>query len=113
MYLVFPKGFFSITDLFAVRYLWVVCNEDKWCVVTHREAHIAVAWLVYARTYCVPIATLNQNKGTRLLYLGDAQIIMTTASLAQGLFSRIEVSSEKNRIFNQILLVGLVFIQLA
>ena len=38
---------------------------------------------------------------------------MTTASLAQGLLPRIEVSSEKNRIFNQILLVGLVFIQLA
>ena len=33
------------------------------------------AWLVYVRTYCVPIATLNQNKRTRLLYLGDAQII--------------------------------------
>ena len=95
MYLVFPKGLFSITDLFAVRYLWVVCNLDKWCVVTHRAAHIPVAWLVYARTYCVPIATLNQNKGTRLLYLGDAQIIMTTASLAQGLLPRIEVSSEK------------------
>ena len=32
-------------------------------------------WLVYPRTYCVPIATLNQNKRTRLLYLGrDAQI---------------------------------------
>ena len=34
-----------------------------------------VAWLVYARTYCVPIATLNRNKRTRLLYFGDAQII--------------------------------------
>ena len=31
-------------------------------------------WLVYVRTYCVPIATLNQNTRTRLLYLGDAQI---------------------------------------
>lgn len=43
--------------------------------------HILVAsfglftWLVYIRTYCVPIATLNQNKGSRLLYLGDAQVI--------------------------------------
>ena len=36
---------------------------------------IRVAWLVYVRTYCVPIATLNQNKRSRLLYLGDAQII--------------------------------------
>ena len=42
--------------------------------MTHRAADIRVAWLVYARTYCVPIATLNQNKRTRLLYLGDAQI---------------------------------------
>ena len=33
-----------------------------------------VAWLVYVRSYCVPVATLNQNKGTRLLYLGAAQI---------------------------------------
>ena len=74
MYLVFPKSLFSIADLFAVRYLWVVCNEDKCCVVTQRAADIPVAWLVYVRTYCVPIATLNQNRQTRLLYLGDVQI---------------------------------------
>ena len=42
--------------------------------MTHRAADIRVAWLVYARTYGVPIATLHQNKRTRLLYLGDAQI---------------------------------------
>ena len=35
-----------------------------------------VAWLVCVRTYGVPTATLNQNKRTRLPYLGDAQIIM-------------------------------------
>ena len=29
---------------------------------------------VYVRKYCVPIAALNQNKRSRLLYLGDAQI---------------------------------------
>ena len=80
VYLVFPKSLFSIADLFAVRYLWVVCNEDKCCVVTQRAANIFAslglfAWLVYVRTYCVPIATLNQNKRTRLLYLDDAQII--------------------------------------
>ena len=40
-------------------------------------------WLVYVRTYCVPIATFNQNKRTRLLHLGDAQII--TASLLSKL----------------------------
>ena len=74
VYLLFPKSLFSIADLFAVRYLWVVCNEDICCVVTHPAADIRVAWLVNARTYCVPIATLSQNKRTRLLCLGDAQI---------------------------------------
>ena len=74
VYLVFPKHLFSIADLFAVGYLWVVGNEDKCSVVTLRAADIRVAWLVYARTYGVPIATLQQNMRTRLLYLGDAQI---------------------------------------
>ena len=41
--------------------------------MTQRAADIRVAWLVYVRTYCVPIATLNQNKRTRLFCLGDAQ----------------------------------------
>ena len=36
----FPKKFVCYCDLFAVRYLWVVCNEDKWCVVTHRAVDI-------------------------------------------------------------------------
>ena len=67
----FPKSFF----LFSVRYLCVVCNEDKCCVVTQCTAYFHVEWLVYVRTYCVPIATLNKNKRTRLLYLDDAQII--------------------------------------
>ena len=75
MYLVFPKNLFHIADLFAVRSLWVVCRKDKFCVLTQRAADIRVAWPVYVRTYCVPIATLNQNKRTRLLYLGDTQII--------------------------------------
>ena len=88
VYLVFPKSLFSIADLFAVRYLWVVCNEDKCCVVTHRAADILVAWLVYARTYCVPIATLNQNKVARLLYLGDAQIIKDTSYPGTALETR-------------------------
>ena len=78
MHLVYTKSGVSIADLFAERYLWVVCNEDKCYVVTQRAASdIRVAWLVYVRMYYVPIATLNQNKRTRLLYLGDAQIIMT------------------------------------
>ena len=74
MYLVFPISLFSIADLFAVRYLRVICNEDKCCVVTQGAADIRVVWRVYVRTYCAPIATLNQNKRTRLLYLGDSQI---------------------------------------
>ena len=37
-------------------------------------ADISVTWLVYVRTYCVPIATLNQNERSRLHFLGDAQI---------------------------------------
>ena len=68
VYLVCPKTLFCIADLFTVRYLWILCNEDKCCVVTHRAADIRVAWLIYARTHCVPIAILNQNKRTRLLY---------------------------------------------
>ena len=43
------------------------------CCDTARSRH-RVAWLVQVRTYCVPIATLNQNRQTRLLYLGDVQI---------------------------------------
>ena len=53
------------------------CNAHKCYAVTHRAADIRVAWLVYVRTYCMPIAILNQNERTWLLYLGDAQI--TTA----------------------------------
>ena len=76
----FPKkGLFAIVDLFAVRYLWVVCNEDKWCVVTRRAVDIlrrlaCILGFFYASTYCVPIVTLSQNKRTRLLYLSEAQI---------------------------------------
>ena len=55
MYPVFPKSFFSIADLFAVRYLWVVFNEGKCCVVTQRAADIRVARLVLA---CVAGALL-------------------------------------------------------
>ena len=70
-YPVFPKSLYSFPNLFAVRFLWNVCNEDKCCVVTDHTADIRVPWLVYVRTYCVPIATLNQNKRTRLfLYFG-------------------------------------------
>ena len=60
VWLVFPKSLFSVADLFAVRYLWDVCTDDKCCVVTRRVADICVAWLVYLarllshvlRAYC-------------------------------------------------------------
>ena len=35
VYPVFPKSLYSSLDLFIVRYLRVICNEDKCCVVTH------------------------------------------------------------------------------
>ena len=54
-------------------------------------ANIHVTWLVYVHTYCVPIATLNQNKPSRLLYLGHAQITRIAESefnwAAEGDFS--------------------------
>ena len=71
----FSKKFVFCCRFVAVRYQWVVCNEDKFCVVTQRAADIRVAWLVYVRTYRLLIATLNQNNRSRVLYLGDAQII--------------------------------------
>ena len=48
-----------------------MCNEDKRCVMTHPAADILVMLHVQ---YCVTIATLNQNKQSQLLHLGDAQI---------------------------------------
>ena len=56
VYLGFSIRLISIAYLFAVRYLWDVCNEDNCWVVTHFSR---VAWPVYFRTYCVPIATFN------------------------------------------------------
>ena len=83
----FPKGKFKFyNSLFHSVYLvfhkvcfllpicLVICNKDKCCVVTKHAADIRVTWLVYVCTYCMPIATLNQNKRIRLLYLGDACI---------------------------------------
>ena len=31
---------------------------------------VVLTWLIYVRAYCVPIATLNQNKRSRKLYFG-------------------------------------------
>ena len=77
MDLVFSIRLISIADLFAVRYLWDVFNKDDCCIVTHRAADILIAPLglfTWARIACL-LQLLNQNKRSRLLYLGDAQII--------------------------------------
>ena len=50
-------------------------------------ADIPVAWLVYIHMYCVPTATLNQNKQSRLLYLGDVQIKLLQISHKYGICS--------------------------
>ena len=60
-YRVFSKKFVFYCRFVAARYLWVVCNRDKFCVVTQRAADIRVAWLVFVHTYCLLIATLNQH----------------------------------------------------
>ena len=44
--------------------------------MTQCAADIRVSYLVHVRTYCVPIANLNQNKRTRLLCLGHTKIII-------------------------------------
>ena len=54
-------------------------NNNTLCGLSFRHAFyltpvVRVVWPVYVRTYCVPIATFTQNKRTRLLYLGDAQV---------------------------------------
>ena len=43
MVYLFFQYFFSIAILFAVRYLWDVCNKDKCCVVTNHSADFRVA----------------------------------------------------------------------
>ena len=55
---------------------YVVLND-----VCMTDIHLAslVYLLVYISTYCVPIALLHQNKPFRVLYLGNAQIIMYTS----------------------------------
>ena len=57
VYFVFSISLISITDLFAVRYLWDVCNEDKcYCAA---DILVVSPGFINVRTYCVPIATLN------------------------------------------------------
>ena len=61
-YLLFSIRLFSIADLFTVRYMCDVCNEDKCYIVTHRAADVRVAWLFWLlaclrsdvlRAYCI------------------------------------------------------------
>ena len=59
-------------------------------------------WLVYVRTYCVPIATLNQNSRSRLLYSGGAQIIKIKTSFR----GKTSGGVEKCRPFSQTTLIG-------
>ena len=72
VYLAFPKRLFPIADLFAVRYLWVVCYEDKCCVVTQRAAEICVAWFVYLaclRSHILRACYNFDSKQTNLITL--------------------------------------------
>ena len=73
VYLVFPKSLFSIENLFAVRYLWDVCIEDKCCVVTQRGSHsrrldCLLGLFTFARIACILQLWIKQAN------LGDAQI---------------------------------------
>ena len=75
VYFVFPKSLFSFGDLFAVRHLWVTCNEDKCCVVdTARGRHSRrSAYLLYLfmRSYC----NFESKQGNSITLLGRAQMI--------------------------------------
>ena len=75
LYLLFSIRLFSIANLFVVRYMWEVCNEDKFCVVTHRAA-VACLRSQVLRANC----NFESTQATRLLLyfnLGDSQIIKT------------------------------------
>ena len=63
----YDNCFFNTFDFYCRFALSVGRYEDKGCVVTNCAANILVVslvlftWLVYVRTYCVPIATLNKT----------------------------------------------------
>ena len=71
VYFVFPKSLFSIADLFPVRLNAVLWHSKRLTFASLR----LFTCPVYICMYCLSITTLNQNKRSRLLYLGDAQII--------------------------------------
>ena len=64
VYLVFSIRLVSFANLFAVHYLWDVCNKDKCCVVTYRAVDIRIPWIVYLS--CLPwikISHLDKARG--------------------------------------------------
>ena len=71
VYPVFTKRLFSFPDLFAVRHLWVVCNEDKCCVVTHsaQQTFASLSLFTFARIACL------FQLWIRFLSLGHVKII--------------------------------------
>ena len=75
VYFVFPKSLFSIGDLFTVRHLWVICNEDKCCVVdTARGRHsrrLAYLLCLFTRAYC----NSESKQGNSITLIGRAQMI--------------------------------------
>ena len=81
----FSVSLFPIANLFAVRYLWDICNADKCWVVTHRAVDLFTC-LVYVRTYCVPVKTLNQNERTR--FFSTYVCLLIAANLNKGRMQR-------------------------
>ena len=51
-----------------------------------RVAEIGVVWLGYVRTYCVPIAALNQNKRSRTLFGRPPNKKAVVSNSSMGLF---------------------------
>ena len=69
------QGFFEIVKMGSSTLLTELSLRHGFYLVrVVGTANIPVTWLVYVRTYSVPIATLNQNQPSRSLYFGYAQI---------------------------------------
>ena len=92
---VFSNLFHSVYLVFSIRLFFilpvclpcVICgkyvtriNAVSWHITRQTLVSLCLfTWLVYVRTYCVPTATLNQNKRSRLPYLGDAKLIIDSS----------------------------------
>ena len=76
-------------------------NAVSWHIGRHSRRLLIGLFnsLVYVHTYCLPIATLNQNKLSRLLYLGDAQIIKGLVLQNFNVVSVRDVMKEENSSF--------------